>query len=808
MSGAECPEDQYRNLPEVNKEEEQGEDSSLSTVLDTTLDGSDFYQEAEANESTEERIEKLKDQLELLDIKVDSLEDLNQDILKPKLQTISEELPIPGAEQAKSTPLELHETPTHAGITGVRRRIIPDGLFRNPDTYLKLINSPTRSPGGPQSRSSNNTPTNQAQTMAAPQTPTMVPTVDARRTAIINVDTKIDDLGEFPYELEQSDAYITHKAQKILQLKSLYDKYNNSADTITIAESIQPAATRSQEVAVRLQRMRNDLLVTFDAIINLRKEIDAIIKQQDKFKPLLELPIDGSTSKIDYKDVRDYLGTNGGSKASDGTKLKEIWRKLKDYAETNDWTHDSFKTALGVQLSGDMHEHYNDHKDLTLPELAKELAARFITDITYNQATAALEKFHRPTGEPIRQTMARLKNELSKCLLTEEPEERKIIQSHLLKAKIKELVSQETKKHLQRKEDAFAESGIKMTPDTLTEMAHTEESRSGMPTHDIYTSVSVNNITADVPSTIQQRFDDLQQMIGQQKSIETNHLEAQVDKLADLVQQIFVNNIAVSEDDEDASDIDAQVNVANTRQSRPTTRLTADARRGRSVKDLTRTASQENRTRRLGNRAQLNKGADLRMQNRAALMQDTAASTQQTAPVATTAPPRTPPTPRRSSTPNPTLRRYPSYERDMAATSNSQPTFDLRAKSPVSYYRDKSKILEGKLQQANQPEATEPRTQQATPRAVTPTPTTRKQHDFKPMHNFAQQPQQHAINVPESQKAIFNTYGQTSINVSGTLCQFCLSPHLHSLSECYALKQTLKEELIKMQNMDRSQQGN
>ena len=299
-----------------------------------------------------------------------------------------------------------------------------------------------------------------------------------------------------------------------------------------------------------------------------------------------------------------------------------------------------------------------------------------------------------------------------------------------------------------------------MTPDTLTEMAHTEESRSGLPLSDIHTTVSINNIsTLQQPDAMQVHINNLATKIAQANDARTttNKLEKQVSHLTKMVEQICVNHLEEQQDyDDEDTDDEISIHMAAGRPGRPPTRMNADTRRGRSVKDLTRSTSQENRARRTTRSQTADK--DPYMQRRTGLNAAPAATAAPPAaeptPAATsaTAPPRAPtPTPRRSSSPAPDLRRYPSYERDRQSRSErpNTPTFDLRPRSASvsSYYRDKAKKLEGQLEEANksraeaegraakrQEKAEEPAPRRDSSRPPSRGPDTRK--TFQPMHNI------------------------------------------------------------------------
>ena len=68
------------------------------------------------------------------------------------------------------------------------------------------------------------------------------------------------------------------------------------------------------------------------------------------------------------------------------------------------------------------------------------LIGRFYFSPLYTEASDALEGFHRPHGEPIRQTMARLRNNLNKSMLTTDQATRPVVSELMLKQKIKESI--------------------------------------------------------------------------------------------------------------------------------------------------------------------------------------------------------------------------------------------------------------------------------------------------------------------------------------------------------------------------------
>lgn len=341
---------------------------------------------------------------------------------------------------------------------------------------------------------------------------------------LLTLDMDIPDLPVFPFSAAdvsaENSAHVTAKQQKIQKLHGYYDSYVSLKAQIRTSELSTDPNNRPDPISHIITGLRQRLQLIYENVTSLVAEIQDINRIQNKLRPALQLPTEYfGQNMLNVQDMKEFMTATvqPGKKANNGDHLKEVWNKLKLYAETKQLSYTEFKLALMSCLTGEVLEYCMENKTLSLTDLAQSLAQRFITETSFSDAMANLDRFSRRLNEPITQAISRLKSYVDKALLTHQPGHRDAIKDFLIAKKVKEIVTAKTKRYIEAKEAEFLSQGSRMTAQTLIDLAHEEERRSGMPTSEMSTAVSLYNVekTKDSSSSAESTNPKVEQQIQQ-----------------------------------------------------------------------------------------------------------------------------------------------------------------------------------------------------------------------------------------------------------------------------------------------------
>lgn len=440
-------------------------------------------------------------------------------------------------------PLDFHSTP--------RSRLHTKPLFRSRSVYSARTNKlPVTHPAHLQYSASNpQLPT----TPNTPPTPTLPrPKRLARNMAqpqqqqldFLTPDAPLIPLPPFPYDFAElkaeETANITPKQLKIQKLQAHYNAYQNISDIIEQAE-LTPAAQRNQQKTNFIVNKRHQLREAYQYFLRIKADIDNIISIQDKLKPALHLyPDPINPDPLRMSDMKEFM--NATLRSGNKPCLREIWKKLRLYAETNNISHESFRLALFACLTGDTLEYALEYRQQPMPEFAKKMANRFIVENTVTDATHSLDNFSRKLNEPIRQAVARLQSFIDKALLTHPLDQRDTVRDFLTKRQIRSMVTPTCRSFLDSKEAEYRGQGLRMQLPTLIQFAHEEEQRSGMPQSTMSNPVTLYNLESQAPfespAEKDSRIDQLSNRVEQLTAMHNS----KIDQLTSLIETMAVNN--------------------------------------------------------------------------------------------------------------------------------------------------------------------------------------------------------------------------------------------------------------------------
>lgn len=367
----------------------------------------------------------------------------------------------------------------------------------------------------------------------------------ARLQKFVQHDTDIPQLPTFPFAQQQLDkelsATVTYKQNNIQKLIYLYDTFNNIRNQILSTEASNPSTTnspRNTTVTSLITDLRSQLSDCWYKVHDLTEKIHGIVKLQESLKPNLELPTDylghdDETATLDITEVKGFVGNSAKTKETTGTDLKKVWEKLLFYAEQKKLSHANFRLALTACVQGEPFEYILENNKQTLKSLASMLASRFITENTHADAVHKLETFTRNQGEPIRQTLTRLRYYIDKAILIYHPSQQGPIRDYILIKKIKDMISPSAKTLIERTEAEYLTQGMRTSLDTILRIAETEERRTGQPVHDMTIPVSLYHIN---------NTNDTQ-------SATTSKLEEKLETLTNMVQQMALTQPSIRQDD-------------------------------------------------------------------------------------------------------------------------------------------------------------------------------------------------------------------------------------------------------------------
>jgi hypothetical protein len=381
---------------------------------------------------------------------------------------------------------------------------------------------------------------------------------------IKNPNTDIPDLPRYPYyKVDLMGLTNTNKANKIQKLQNQYDTYHTLRNSIRLQE-YNNDKVQDQKIIEFIQHDRNRLYTIRLAIDATYKQLEQIDEIQEKITPILKVYTEAKQTKaLNMTDMKEFMTQTMDTLTSEDESkaLQEIWTKLSIYAKENNLSYKSFKTALISCTTGEVMQFISDnYDDLTLVELSKQLADRFVTGATLTEATYNLEHFKRKLNEPITQAVARLQSYLRKALITHTEEEKKNITRYVTISKIKDMVAPKTKQLLDQKEQEAILNGSQLYEKDYIKYAESEERRSGRPKSQIDSPVTINNAET-------QHFDE-----------KLSEFDSKLEKVTDILETFLL-----SKSNED-SEIDVNIATKSTYAANNWTPNTSwiEARRPRS----------------------------------------------------------------------------------------------------------------------------------------------------------------------------------------------------------------------------------
>ena len=101
------------------------------------------------------------------------------------------------------------------------------------------------------------------------------------------------------------------------------------------------------------------------------------------------------------------ISTRAGTSAAGAPTFKEIRDKLTAYGHDNAFSHENYKRALGLLLSGEHYTFFNHIKNKALQDIMPLMTDRFVEDHTLTDCQLAIKKFARRPNAGLRVAMAR-----------------------------------------------------------------------------------------------------------------------------------------------------------------------------------------------------------------------------------------------------------------------------------------------------------------------------------------------------------------------------------------------------------------
>ena len=562
----------------------------------------------------------------------------------------------------------------------------------------------------------------------------MAPIVMAERdeASFLVDDSPIPDLPDFPF-LEHSvenrpSAHITLKQHLVTQLQTQYESYNAIRLQVRQLERTALANRDPVEVGI-INDARRRLFKLYKGIKDSLPQLQHIVEVQSRDQPTLALyDEDPNPQPLRISEVKEFMQTNS---VGPQRPLREIWNKLKIYAELNNLSHDHFILALMSCTTAEVFEYISEYRDLPLADLASKLADRFVTEQPISDATTALNNFSRKQNEPLRQAVARLQSLVDKALMAFPLAKREILREHHTTHHLRAMIAPKTKRVLDSKAAEYRLQGLPLNLDDMVKIAAQEEAKTGMPAADMSNPVSLFNIethtmSAPPPSAvthdmIQTQIDTSLIPLVSKVDNMGQHLDHKVDQIADLVQDMSEINLAlvsgVSEPLQDEPE-DCEINVLTRNSYRQNPRQDAKTlskpepgtpnRQRNAARQQDRRAQYTGRFRNIADNIANQAAAQARPPPRPE-------PTSSSAPQTSSRPASRPPSPApqgRPGTPRPqedrgrprtrddraqVAQRYPSYAREVLQYQVPEPPKDTL--SPADYYKSKAQALQQQMLQ-------------------------------------------------------------------------------------------------------------
>ena len=199
----------------------------------------------------------------------------------------------------------------------------------------------------------------------------------------------MDDTQDFDKLLEEK----VSSAQKLEKLTSLTLAATRAIDGVISPERRNVLAPFVETVEQQHQQCRAELAEAQQA----RQDCLTLRRAQED---ALEIPADGEADYValDFKQLKSAVG-----ELRDDNKhlVKLFCHKLKTYGESNDWQHATYKVALSLLLSGELHDQYIHQNHKPLPEILQWFYDVYHRPDTLADIENSLSVFQRNAKEPI-----------------------------------------------------------------------------------------------------------------------------------------------------------------------------------------------------------------------------------------------------------------------------------------------------------------------------------------------------------------------------------------------------------------------
>ena len=558
-------------------------------------------------------------------------------------------------------------------------------------------------------------------------------------------DSAIPPLPEFGFldhtAESQPSAHITLKHHLVSQLRTQFECYNTLSLQTRQLET-KPVADRENVDNQLITDSRKRLSSLYTSIRELLPQLEHIIAVQDKDQPTLpcyDEPQNPNALRI--QELKEFLGNSSSHHDPSSRPLRETWNKLKIYAELHRLSHADFKLALLSCTTADVFDYIKEYKNLSLPELSRKLANRFVSEQPISDATSALNTFTRKTNEPLRQAVARLQSLVDKALMAFAPDKRDVLREHYTTQHLRAMITPKARRFIDTKATESRLQGLTLQLDDMVRLASQEESRTGMPQSDLSNPVSLYNLESSDASP-QNHYSRPPPDIAGLSALESKldavsaTFDSKVDLLTDLIQDMsetnlaFVDHLAPPGDYEEPSydsEPDCEINVLTRSQYRQNPRTDAktltrpepgsnnktrynaqrqqqsrrDQYSGRYRNIAQNIARQADAVPRVASRTQPTASNGPSAAASSASPSASASATSASTTPAPSAPSQRSPTPDRGrprsrDDRNDLAQRYPSYSREILQYPVPEPK--PSSLSPADYYKQKAEALQAKLQ--------------------------------------------------------------------------------------------------------------
>ena len=208
----------------------------------------------------------------------------------------------------------------------------------------------------------------------------------------------------------------------------------------------------------------------------------------------------GETDKVSVEHLR--LSCQIFTNDSDQEDLLSMWRKLKIYGETNNFSEMAFKNAMSNLLQGESFELFFMNKHKSLKDILSMLESAYLSLQTLQSLDESLQRLQRGEDESISHFMNKVSSLLTKTSeLREKPEEYK---DFFLRLKLKQNVSKEVSAYLTRQLNKSYRIGKILDYGSILQLAREKEA--SMPNF-LPKSIALNQLS--IPRTDDFQTDEM-----------------------------------------------------------------------------------------------------------------------------------------------------------------------------------------------------------------------------------------------------------------------------------------------------------